>query len=288
MKTLPALLAPQYSSAGSTLCQCLKMTLRDGTIVGATSIDKVLFVGADTYQPWLQVSDLVSTATLGVDNLELTVVTDDVSLMSDLEAGRYDNASFYLFETNYLSPTDGVNGLKRGTTGEAKITDTGRYVIEFRGLTQALQQTVGIVTSRTCRANFADFPSAALSATCGLTAATYTIASTVTSVTSRQSVTDSALAGEAADLYGAGFLTFTSGLNSGYRRQLKSSLAGVRTFTLPFPFDIAPSDAYSLIRGCRKRLTEDCKTKFGNVVNFQGEPHLPGVDLLTKVPGVGT
>ena len=60
------------------------------------------------------------------------------------------------------------------------------------------------------------------------------------------------------------------------------------TLTLPFPFDAAIGDTYSAIAGCRKRLTEDCKTRFANVLNFQGEPHLPGIDLLTKVPGVGT
>lgn len=287
MKTIPVALAPQYTGAGSTLCQCLKMTLRDGTIVGATSIDKSLVIDGVTYHAWLQVSDIVSTATLGVDNLELTVITDDTALMADIEAGRYDNASFYLFETNYLSPTDGQNSLKRGTTGEAKITDAGSYTLEFRGLTQALQQTVGSVTSKTCRAHFADFPTQALGNKCGLTAATYTFTGTIDTVTSRQIVSDAART-EADDYYTEGFLTFTDGLNSGYRRQIKSFAAGVFTFVLPFPFVIGVGDAYSAIAGCRKRHIDDCKTKFNNLVNFQGEPYLPGVDALTKVPGVGT
>jgi uncharacterized phage protein (TIGR02218 family) len=36
--------------------------------------------------------------------------------------------------------------------------------------------------------------------------------------------------------------------------------------------------------GCDKRF-ETCVTRFGNAVNFRGEPHLPGNDLLTRYPG---
>ena len=239
------------------------------------------------YTPGLEVSSLASSAGLGVDNLELTILPDDNALLeADLEAGLWDNSAFYIFECNYEAPADGIHVLKRGTSGEVQVGQ-GRYVLELRGLTQALQQTVGIVTSRTCRANFADFPAQALSAPCRLTAATYTFTGALTGVTSRQVVTASGRT-EAADYFGAGFLTLTAGPNAGYRRQIKSFAAGVFTLTLPFPFDAAIDDTYSAIAGCRKRLTEDCKTRFANVLNFQGEPHLPGVDLLTKVPGVGT
>ncbi|MGO1304812.1 MAG: phage BR0599 family protein, partial [Sphingomonas parapaucimobilis] len=39
-----------------------------------------------------------------------------------------------------------------------------------------------------------------------------------------------------------------------------------------------------LVEGCDKRL-ETCLSRFGNVVNFRGEPFLPGIDLLTRYPG---
>jgi uncharacterized phage protein (TIGR02218 family) len=39
-----------------------------------------------------------------------------------------------------------------------------------------------------------------------------------------------------------------------------------------------------LREGCDKRF-ETCVSRFGNAVNFRGEPHLPGTDLLTRYPG---
>ena len=39
-----------------------------------------------------------------------------------------------------------------------------------------------------------------------------------------------------------------------------------------------------LIEGCDKRF-ETCRDRFANALNFRGEPHLPGIDLLTRYPG---
>jgi uncharacterized phage protein (TIGR02218 family) len=38
------------------------------------------------------------------------------------------------------------------------------------------------------------------------------------------------------------------------------------------------------VEGCDKRL-ETCRDRFANTLNFRGEPHLPGNDLLTRYPG---
>ena len=39
-----------------------------------------------------------------------------------------------------------------------------------------------------------------------------------------------------------------------------------------------------LTQGCDKLLAT-CAGRFGNAVNFRGEPWLPGIDLLTRYPG---
>jgi len=284
-KVIPVALAAHYALPGTTLCQCLKITRRDGEIFGLTTLDDEITVDGQLYVPGLEVSNLVSSSGLSVDNLDLTILPDDDALLeADILAGLWDNCSFIIFACNYETPGDGVDVLKRGTGGEAKVGDNS-YTLELRGLSQALQQTVGISTSRTCRAHFADFPDQALSAPCGLDPVDFTEVGAITSVTSRQLASDDGRA-EASDWYGDGFLTFTSGLNEGYRRQVKSFAAGAFTFMLPFPFDIQVGDTYSVIAGCHKRHDVDCKTKFDNILNFQGEPHLPGVDILTKLPGL--
>jgi uncharacterized phage protein (TIGR02218 family) len=43
-------------------------------------------------------------------------------------------------------------------------------------------------------------------------------------------------------------------------------------------------DRVALREGCDKMIAT-CSARFSNVVNFRGEPHVPGNDLLTRHPG---
>ena len=51
------------------------------------------------------------------------------------------------------------------------------------------------------------------------------------------------------------------------------------------PLDVAPAPGTRLFlrEGCDRRLAT-CAARFGNARNFQGEPFLPGNDLLTRYP----
>jgi uncharacterized phage protein (TIGR02218 family) len=109
----------------------------------------------------------------------------------------------------------------------------------------------------------------------------YTATGTVTSVASKQEFTETPRA-EPPDYYGEGLITFTSGLNAGLSQKIKTFLTGTFVLSLPMIQAIGVGDTYIVIAGCRKRATEDCAAKFDNILNFQGEPHLPGIDALTK------
>ena len=292
MKVLPVLLAAEYAAAGSTLAVCMKVTRSDAVVVGFTSLNAPLTVSGVLYKPGFDPSAIVQSSGLAVDNLELTVLPDAPGGLAvdryDLISGLWDNAAFQIFEVNWKSPTDGINVLKRGTMGQAQET-RGSYTIELRGLKQALQQPVGAVTSKTCRYRLGD-------AGCTLNLATFTFAHTVTSVTSRHVFTCTAAA-EASDYFGDGQVTCLTGLNAGYARKVKSFAAGVFTLAQEFPFTVAIGDTFSCAAGCRKRhgITtanptgiSDCKTKFNNVLNFGGEPHVPGNDALTTDPTTST
>lgn len=85
-------------------------------------------------------------------------------------------------------------------------------------------------------------------------------------------------------LYGYGRLRWIGGKNSGLESAILRS-DGVRlTLREPPPFAVATGDLVEIAEGCDKRL-ETCATRFGNAANFRGEPHLPGIDLLTRYPG---
>jgi len=284
-KTIPSGLAAHYALSNTTLCACLKLQRADGAVLGLTSLDVPVTVSGLTYLPGFDLSDLVSQAGLAVDNLELQILeADNVLTVADLLAGRWNGAAFTVFEVNYLSPTDGINLLKRGTTGDAQVK-RGVWTVEFRGLKQALQQPLGEVTSKTCRYRLGD-------SRCTVNLAPHTFACTVTAVTSPQVFTDSART-QLAEWFVEGSVTFLTGPNAGYSQKVKVFAAGQFTLALPMPFAVGLGDTFTAITGCQKRHertganpsgVSDCIDKFSNILNFGGEPHLPGVDVLTSLP----
>lgn len=59
------------------------------------------------------------------------------------------------------------------------------------------------------------------------------------------------------------------------------------TLALPLPVPPQPGDTVTLRAGCDKIHDGDCAQTFDNVLNFRGEPFVPGNDLLFKTPGGG-
>lgn len=278
MKSIPINLASHYQERARTIALFLKITRADGEVFGVNSTNLTLTVDAVEYEPGLTVSTLAMAAGLGVNNLELTVLPDDESVTrADLLTGVWDNARFDLFEANYKSLGDGINTLLSGVTGEVTV-NRGSFVVEMRGLSQFLNQPIGIVMSKTCRARLGD-------AACTVDLGPFTVTGTLTGVTSRRVVTDSART-EADDWFTEGIFRATSGANATpieYERRVRVYGSDTFEFDLPFPYDFETGDTYEVIAGCRKRL-EDCRDKFDNVLNMRAEPHGRGLDVLTASP----
>jgi uncharacterized phage protein (TIGR02218 family) len=254
---------------------------RDGQIFGFTESDHEFDVDGVTYTPGFDLSELALSAGLAVDNMQVTFVPEapgDALIGVDLLAGLWSGATFTIFECNHLAPTDGVNVLRRGTTGEATLTATG-YVLELRSLKQTLQQQLGEVTSKTCKYIFGS--TAKPQGLCTIDIATRTFTYTVTAVASRREFTCSA-AVEADDFYKEGIARSTDALNDGYEQKIKAFSGGVVTLALPMPFEVQVGDTFDLVEGCQKRR-EDCVAK-SNILNFGGEPDVPGPDALTGDP----
>jgi len=280
MKTIPILLENHMQAGTTTLAHLLKITRTDSAVFAFTShvddvtIDSVDYISAQG----LNVSRIENTAGLAVDNLELTTL-DDGTLFThvDVLGGVWKNAKFEIFRYNYNTPSDGLETMMTGMIGEVRLNN-GHVVMEMRGLQQFLQQPVGSVMSKTCRARLGD-----AGCTVDLTPFTYT--GTITGVTSSQVFADSSRT-EADDWFGYGLLTFTSGPLTGLTQKVKSWTLSTKTFMLVLPMfrQVTVGTTYTVIAGCRKRLMEDCVAKYGNAINFQGEPHVPGLDEMVKSP----
>lgn len=281
-KTVPANLQAVYDTRAGIIAYGLRLTRTDGEVFGWTSADIDASIGGVDYvaAPGLDVQSWSTSAGLAVDNTEITILADAALITrADILAGRWNNAAFYLFRYDAQDPTLGVEPIGAGTLGELRPR-RGAYVAELRGLQQYLQQPVGAVSTKTCRARLGD-------AMCGIDLGDYTVTGTVTGVTSNQVFADSSRT-EADDWFAEGVLTWTGGLNEGLRHKVKSYASATDTFTLALPatYTVQVGDTYSVHAGCRKRVDEDCIAKFDNVLNFQGEPHRPTVDELTSAPEV--
>ena len=84
-----------------------------------------------------------------------------------------------------------------------------------------------------------------------------------------------------------GTVLFTTGPNNALtlRREIKFWDLSTRTITLwrPMPFDITSGEVLDISAGCNKSVS-DCATRFLDIFNYRGEPHVPGNNSITLAP----
>lgn len=80
-----------------------------------------------------------------------------------------------------------------------------------------------------------------------------------------------------------GKVTFTSGLNQGLSMEVKEYVMGTVMLQLPMQHPISVGDTYEMSQGCDRSFAR-CR-EYNNVVNFRGEPHLPGQDRIMRFAG---
>lgn len=186
---MPPLLLSHARSGTSKFALALRITRADGLVFGMTSARAEVTIDGVRYDPahGLDASAITSTAGFSVDNLEMTVADGGtVFRVQDVEGGIWRSARFLFFRYRWDNPAAGIEPILAGIFGDVSRR-RGQTVVELRGLQQYLQQPLGMLTSRTCRARFADYPSRAGRARCGLVAADWTDNLTVSAVLSRRS-----------------------------------------------------------------------------------------------------
>jgi uncharacterized phage protein (TIGR02218 family) len=289
MRTISPALQAHLEGELLTLALLVKIVRTDTVTLGFTDHDEALVFGGVTYEALssVQVSALQQQLGGGVDNLDVVgILTSDAITETDLLAGRYDNAEITMMVVNWASLGDGAVVLLRGSLGDVTLTD-GQYKVTIRSLSQRLQQQVGELFSRTCRARQFGAPPCAPGGFFqdGKTLADYQFSRTIASQVDDDTLR---IAGDTSptDTYTYGKVIATSGDNAGLQKEVKSHIysGGVCEVVLQeaFPFAFAPGDAVTMEVGCQRRFTEDCVTRFGNWYNFQGEPDIPGTQVLLQ------
>ena len=79
---------------------------------------------------------------------------------------------------------------------------------------------------------------------------------------------------QADGYFDQGTVLFSSGVNDGLRRTVKSYVTGALTLAYPLPDVPALGDAFTAYPGCDK-LMDTCTSRFSNIANFRGYPFIP-------------
>ena len=112
---------------------------------------------------------------------------------------------------------------------------------------------------------------------CGVQRGSYQFTSTVAAASTAAQV-NSALA-QATGYYDQGVFEFTSGVNAGLRRTIKSYTGGSFTFALPLPVAPNAGDTFKATAGCDKTQTT-CNSKFGNLLRRRGYNYVPAAETV--------
>lgn len=190
----------------------------------------------------------------------------------DLLAGRWDGARSHLFAADWTQPEAGTVTLRKGELGEVRI-EGEKFSTDLIGAAERLQEPICSATSPECRAELGD-------RMCRVDLAGRARRGTVVSILGGRLVLD----WPAVTRFVAGTLRWWSGENAGLSSVIVAMDTAAFVLRETPRLAVAVGDVVECHEGCDKRFAT-CRARFANAVNFQGEPHLPGNDLLTRYPG---
>jgi uncharacterized phage protein (TIGR02218 family) len=261
----------------TTLAFCWRLERRDGICLGFTSHDRALAIGGLVYRAApgmlpsaIALSDGFEAGTLDVSG----ALTSDSITGPDLGAGRWDGAAVSMFMVDWEDPEGEQVPMARGELGDVGVSGHG-FEAELRGPTALLDRPVVEATSPECRAELGD-------RRCRVDMAARRLVTRVTAAAEDE--IEVAEASAAANAYRYGRLRWIGGANSGLESAVLASDGLRLTLREPPAFPPMPGDLIEIVEGCDKAFAT-CTGRFANAENFRGEPHLPGIDLLTRYPG---
>lgn len=296
----------KYTSVNPRMALFMKVTpslSTDVTTIGLTSNTRDMTLPAHSGITFKSAAGLMPSSmqeAIGeATTLEMMGIYDALLFdREDVIGGKWENARVEIFIACWDNVNLGELVLFSGFLGEFK--DMQEYfTAEGRGLISKLSQDVAVVTTRACRVK--EFRNAE----CGHTASTVTI-NAITYDISYPNVSPKSSSSKRIIIidtnYWTGFIipkdipptnyfqngkiTCTSGLNDGLSREISSNAVGGTEMKValkrPFPFAVSATDQFTLVAGCN-RTVEDCR-KYSNIINFRGEPYVPNITTVSKVP----
>jgi uncharacterized phage protein (TIGR02218 family) len=293
MKVISSQLAGHLAGSVTTLAVLWKIKRQDGVILGFTDHDQPVTYndGVDTvaYSPatGFTPSAIETNSDLATDNLEVTAFMDVTAIDEvDLRAGLYDFCTVEIRLVNYVDLTQGDLKIRTGTVGNVVIKN-GIGNFEIRGLIYRTQIAIGKLFGPTCRAELGD-------SDCTINLALWTQNGTVNTDTDLRTfvpVSGLLMIGSSTPTLPApvgwfdqGTITWLTGANAGFSMEISTWDGTTLILFENMQNQIAPGDTFSITPGCDLTIGPKGCGKFSNIVNFRGEPFIPGADQITIYP----
>lgn len=252
---------------------------RDGVALAFTSHDRDLWFDHLLHRaaPGMLPSSIRRTASFDLDSAEVRGTLSHGAISADdLSAGRYDGA---IVEVGLVDwETLEQARLYRGEIGD--ITEEAQsFEAELRSAKAQLEQDRVPRSSPTCRAQFCGLG-------CALAVVEFTHEATATTIDfSANSVIFSG--GPPASSMLEGSLRWVGGPQAGLTMLVVAEQSGALLFDKALDPALVPGTRALLREGC-DHTYQTCQSRFANSVNFQGEPFLPGNDLIARYPTSST
>ena len=256
----------------ATFCRIRR---RDGVMLGLTSHDRDLWFDGVLHRaaPGVLPSAIRRSADLSPDSAEVQgALTHDSIAAADLAAGRFDGAGVEIGVVDWETLDRAV--LYRGEIGDV-TQEAGSFAAELRSAKAELEADLVPCTSPTCRARFGG-PG------CTLSVARFTHEAVLAEV----DLTDNRArfaGGPAAAALREGSLRWIDGTHAGMTMEVVSADESGLVLDLALDPGLEPGARALLREGCDHTL-QTCAERFANAANFQGEPFVPGNDLIARYP----
>lgn len=266
----------------TNLILCWKLTRRDDFTFYFTEATQDIMIYGKVYSSssGLRSSAIYEDCNISIDNFDVEGILDsDLIKKGDILLGLYDKAliEVYLVNVDYSLGIEknqkDVIFLKRGYIGSIKLVGENKFVAEINGLLQIADQHVTQRYSLNCRANFCD-------KRCGLNINNFMVSGAITKIIDGKTFQD--VNNDKADGYfDYGVMIFQNERGEIFENNVKFYINKTFELVVPSKIKLELGMTYKVSAGCDKSA-KTCIEKFNNIVNFRGEPHIPGMERVYK------
>ena len=257
-----------------TVASVWRIHRRDGVALGFTTHDRDIWSDGLLHRagPGMVPSAIRRTVDFADDAAEIEgALSHDAIRESDLAARRYDGARVAVGAIDW--ETGEAEILYRGTI-ESVGRENGSFTARLQSAKAVLARDTIPRTSPGCRARFCDKG-------CTLSPARFTHRAVAEAIDRDLDRVRFAIGDPTR--FAEGELRWIDGPQTGLAATVIAADADGLVLDRAIDSETLPGHRALLREGCDHTIAT-CATRFTNAANFQGEPHLPGNDLLTHYP----